>query len=67
MANIIVCNNPRFSDEEFPKQERNHNLALHICMICQEDVMSIMLVDIGSSLNVMPKSTLSKLSYQGVW
>lgn len=65
MANIIACNNLSFSDEEFTKQGRNHKLALHISMNCQEDALSNMLVDIGSSLNVMPKSTLSKLSYQG--
>lgn len=31
----------------------------------QEDALSNVLVDTSSSLNVMPKSTLSKLSYQG--
>lgn len=31
----------------------------------QEDALSNMLLDIGSSLNVLPKSTLSKLAYQG--
>ncbi|KAI5434817.1 hypothetical protein KIW84_021582 [Lathyrus oleraceus] len=34
-------------------------------MNCKEDVMSNVLVDIGYSLNVLPKSTLSRLSYQG--
>lgn len=31
----------------------------------QEDALSNVLVDIRSSLNVMPKSIMSKLSYQG--
>lgn len=65
MANITACNNLSFSDEEFPDQGRNHNLALHISMNCQEDALSNVLVDIGSSMNVMPKSNFSKLSYQG--
>ena len=65
LANITTCNNLRFSDEELPEQGRNHNLALHISMNCQEDALSNVLVDTSSSLNVMPKSTLSKLSYQG--
>ncbi|KAI5419834.1 hypothetical protein KIW84_043840 [Lathyrus oleraceus] len=47
------------------KEGRDHNLALHISMNCRDNVMSNVLVDIGSSLNVLPKSTLSKLSYQG--
>lgn len=65
MANITAYNNLSFSDEELPEQGRNHNLALHISMNCQEDAMSNVLVEIGSYLNVLPKSTLSKLSYQG--
>ncbi|KAI5407383.1 hypothetical protein KIW84_053582 [Lathyrus oleraceus] len=34
-------------------------------MNCKEDAISNVLVDTGSSLNVLPKSTLSRLSYQG--
>ncbi|KAI5408537.1 hypothetical protein KIW84_054401 [Lathyrus oleraceus] len=54
-----------FCDEELPEEGRNHNIALHISMNCKEDVLSNVLVDIGYSLNVIPKSTLSRLSYQG--
>ncbi|XP_050918505.1 uncharacterized protein LOC127135924 [Lathyrus oleraceus] len=65
VANITTCKNISFSDEELLEQGRNHNLALHISMNCQEDALSNVLVDTGFSLNVMPKCTLSKLSYQG--
>ncbi|KAI5393860.1 hypothetical protein KIW84_060817 [Lathyrus oleraceus] len=65
VANITSCNNLSFCDEELPEEGRNHNLALHISMNCKEDALSNVLVDTGSSLNVIPKSTLSKLSYQG--
>ncbi|KAI5397397.1 hypothetical protein KIW84_063275 [Lathyrus oleraceus] len=65
VANITSCNNLSFYDEELPEEGRNHNLALHISMNCKEDALSNVLVDIGSSLNMLPKSTLSKLSYQG--
>lgn len=65
MANITACNNMNFNDEEFLEQGRNHNLALYISMNCQEYALSNVLVEIGSSLNFMPKSTMSKLSYQG--
>ncbi|GAU51646.1 hypothetical protein TSUD_414680 [Trifolium subterraneum] len=34
-------------------------------MNCQSDMLSNVLVDTGSSLNVMPKTTLARLSYQG--
>ncbi|KAI5384539.1 hypothetical protein KIW84_071515 [Lathyrus oleraceus] len=38
---------------------------MHISMNCKEDALSNVLVDIGLSLNVLPKSTLSRLSYHG--
>ncbi|KAI5433629.1 hypothetical protein KIW84_020777 [Lathyrus oleraceus] len=66
VANITSCNNLSFCDKELPEEGINHNLALHISMNCKEDALSNVLVDTGSSLNVLPKSTLSKLSYQGV-
>ncbi|KAI5437067.1 hypothetical protein KIW84_023257 [Lathyrus oleraceus] len=65
VANITSCNNLSFCDEELPEEGRNHNLALQISMNCKEDALSNVLVDTGSSLNVLSKSTLSKLSYQG--
>lgn len=65
VANITACKNLSFSNEEFPEQGRNHNLDLHISMNCQKDAMSNVLMVTSSSLNVMPNSTLSKLSNQG--
>jgi hypothetical protein len=65
VANITSCNNLSFCDEELPEEGRNHNLLLHISRNCKEDSLSNVLVDIGSSLNVLLKSTLSRLSYQG--
>ncbi|KAI5400872.1 hypothetical protein KIW84_065643 [Lathyrus oleraceus] len=65
VANITACNNLSFCDADLPDEGRDHNLALHISMSCKDDVMSNVLVDTGSSLNVLPKTTLAKLSYQG--
>ncbi|XP_050895005.1 uncharacterized protein LOC127101595 [Lathyrus oleraceus] len=65
VANITSCNNLRFYDEELSEEGRNHNLALHISMNCKEDTLSNVLVDTGSLLNVLPKSNLARLSYQG--
>ncbi|KAI5388566.1 hypothetical protein KIW84_074306 [Lathyrus oleraceus] len=65
VANITTCNNLSFCDFDLPEEGRDHNLALHISMNCKDDAMSNVLVDTGSSLNVLPKSTLLKLSYQG--
>ncbi|XP_050897058.1 uncharacterized protein LOC127103860 [Lathyrus oleraceus] len=64
-ANITTCNNLSFCDEELLEEARNHNMALLISMNYKEDALSNVLVDTGSSLNVLPKSTLARLSYQG--
>ncbi|XP_050896739.1 uncharacterized protein LOC127103531 [Lathyrus oleraceus] len=65
VANIIACNTLSFSGEELPEDGQNHNRALHISVKCKDDPLARVLVDTGSSLNVMPKRTLAKLSYQG--
>ena len=65
VANITAYKNLIFYNEELLEEGRNHNMALHISMNCVSHALSSVLVDIGSSLNVMPKSTLSRLSFQG--
>ncbi|KAI5430105.1 hypothetical protein KIW84_034613 [Lathyrus oleraceus] len=65
VANITACNNLSFCDADLPEEGRDHNLELHISMSCKDDAMSNVLVDTGSSLNVLPKSTMARLSYQG--
>ncbi|GAU38495.1 hypothetical protein TSUD_64750 [Trifolium subterraneum] len=65
VGNITACNNLSFSDEELPEKGKDHNLALHISVICKSDALSNVLVDTGSSLNVMSKFTLDKLAYRG--
>jgi hypothetical protein len=66
-----VCNNITasrclgFIDAELPVEGPSHNKALHISMKCQDNTIARVLVDTGSSLNVMPKSTLVKMSLDG--
>ncbi|KAI5431009.1 hypothetical protein KIW84_035234 [Lathyrus oleraceus] len=54
-----------FCDDDLLEDGKDHNLALHISMNCKDGALSNALVDTGSSLNVLPKSTHAKLSYQG--
>ena len=65
VANITACNTLSFCDADLPEEGRDHNMALHISMNYKTDAMSNVLVDTGSSLNVLTKTTLSRLSYQG--
>jgi hypothetical protein len=65
IANITACSNLSFCDVDLLEEGKDHNLALHISMKCKDDALSNMLVDTGSSLNVLPKFTMARLSYQG--
>ncbi|GAU51747.1 hypothetical protein TSUD_415400 [Trifolium subterraneum] len=65
VGNVTACNNLSFSNEELPERGRDHNLALHISVSCKFDSLSNVLVDTGSSLNVMSKITFDKLAYRG--
>lgn len=66
VANITAYRNLISSDKEFlTKGARNK--ALHISMKCLDNVLERVLVDLGSSLNVMPKSTLAKFLFDGTY
>jgi len=54
-----------FTEEEIPIEERGHNKALYISVRCMDHVLARVLIDNGSSLNVMPKTTLDKLPCDG--
>ena len=61
VGNVTVSNYLTFTDEEMPTKGARHNKALHIFEKCMDHVLVRVLVDNGSSLNVMPKTTLAKL------
>jgi len=54
--NITANNYLTFTEEEIPAEGRGHNRALHVSVKCMEHVMAKVLIDNGSSLNVMPKN-----------
>ncbi|XP_073224746.1 uncharacterized protein [Cicer arietinum] len=61
VGNITVDNCLSFSNGELPVEWTRHNKALHISVRCHDHILVRVLIDNGSSLNVMPKSTLLKL------
>ena len=61
--NIIANNYLIFADEEIPIKGRGHNRVLHVSVKCLNHIMAKVLIDNGSSLNVMPKCTLDKLPF----
>jgi len=66
VSNIIVNNYLTFTDEEIPTKGRGHNKALHVSIKCLDHVIARVLIDNGSSLNVMLKATLEKLPCKGI-
>ncbi|XP_070025150.1 uncharacterized protein [Nicotiana sylvestris] len=50
-----------FSDDELPMEGTEHNRALYLTVKCEDSVVSRVLVDNGSSVNICPLSTLQKL------
>ena len=61
--NITSNNYLTFAEEEIPIEGQGHNRALHVSVKCMDHIMAKVLIDNGSSLNVMPKSTLEKLPF----
>src|SRR3954469_5739866 len=66
VANLTVNNGLGFSDADLTPAEKNHNKALHISIECIGTTLSHVLVDNGSSLNVLPKMVLDRINFEGM-
>ena len=61
VGNIMMNNGISFSDDEIPPNGRGSTKALHITTKVKDCTLPRVLIDNGSSLNVMPLSTLMRL------
>ena len=61
MENVMMDNYISFSDNEIPPNDRGSIKALHITTKVNDCTLPKVLIDNGSSLNVMPLSTLMRL------
>lgn len=66
VANIAARSCLGFSDNELPPEGKAHNKVFPISIKCVGTILSRVLVDIGSSLNVLPKNSLTKLIIKGL-
>ena len=66
VSHITANNYLTFTEDEIPSEGRGHNKALHISVKCMDHFITRVPVDNGSSLNVMPKTTLNKLPSDGI-
>ena len=58
---MMMDNYISFSDDEIPPDGRGSTKALHITTKVKDYTLPKVLIDNGSSLNVMPLSTLMRL------
>ena len=61
IGNIITSNMIAFSNDEIPSRGRGNTKALYIIISCKGYTMPRALLDNGSSMNVIPMATLSRL------
>jgi len=66
VSHITANNYLTFIKDEIPSEGRGHNKVLHILVKCMDYFISRVLIDNGSSLNVMLKTTLNKLPCDGI-
>uniref|UniRef100_A0A2N9FPV9 G-patch domain-containing protein n=1 Tax=Fagus sylvatica TaxID=28930 RepID=A0A2N9FPV9_FAGSY len=61
VTSILVTNQLTFSNDELPPGGKGHIKALYISVKTNDRIVSKVLIDNGSALNVCPLSTLEKL------
>ena len=63
---MTVDNGLGFSDADLTPRGKKHNKALHVSVECRGTNLAHVLVDTGSSLNVLPKKALDRLYCEGL-
>ena len=66
VASLIADNRLGFSDVDLTSKGRKHNDALYVSIECMGTSLAHVLVDTGSSLNVLPKGALDILDCEGL-
>ena len=64
VASLTVDNGLGFSYADLTPLGKNHNKALHVSIECKGTTLAHVLVDTGSSLNVLPKGALDSIDYE---
>ena len=61
VGNVMIKNYISFSDDEIPPDGHGSTKALHITTKVKDCTLPKVLIDNGSSLNIIPFSTLMRL------
>ena len=58
---VLATNQVFFSDDELPPKGKDHILAMHIIVKCEDMIIARVLINNESALNVCPMATLEPL------
>ena len=59
---VLATNQISFIDDELPPKGREHTLPMHIMVKCEDMIVSRVLIDNGSTMNVFLMSTIERLN-----
>ncbi|XP_075633441.1 uncharacterized protein LOC142605901 [Castanea sativa] len=62
VSTVLATNQVSFTDDELPPEGREHTLRMHIIVRCEDMIVSSVLIDNGSALNVFLMSTIKQLN-----
>ena len=62
VSTVLATNQISFTDGELPPESRDHTLPMHITVKCEDMIVTRVLIDNGSALNVCLVSTLERLN-----
>ena len=61
---VLATNQVSFLEDELPPEGRDHTLAMHIMVRCEDMIVIRVLINNGSTLNVYPMATLMCLKVE---
>ena len=62
VSTVLATNHISFIDDEQPPEGREHSFPMHIMVKCEDIIVSSVLTDNGSALNVCLMSTIERLN-----
>ena len=62
VSTVLATNQISFTDDKLPPEGREHILPMYIMVKCEDMIISRVLIDNGSALNVCLMSTIERLN-----
>ena len=66
VASLTTDNGLGFSDADLTPEGRTHHKAMYVSIECRGNMLAHVLIDMGSSLNVLHKKALDRLDCEGL-